>query len=1042
MNLWQSNLSDTEDDVVNAEPITVGPAGMPKVQGLGGSPSISDHGDYSMSQVTTVGDTSIYMPEEDQFPSILPGDIVYIPQQTGGQLQYKKGVYLGRINGEKQIVREWATKQEVEVSVPALVRKTSVTDEEKAEAQSLRASSTLQDRDGQTGLRHYRKNILLSPQTIAELTLKASQLEKGEVEWQGYDDGLVRPIFSRFLQEINTRSIAQGLPLEDVVRIMYATATLYLSEDNTSSDQFWKADVERSASLLMNVLITIFERHSDISQDTLAQLVAERAQMIARANEAVKEASGQVFKPSLMEAQDTIFDDDIDSFELDSQTLDALKLRAQDVGSGKEQLPGFGDNDVRRTFATFSRHLEARPMEDSLLSVIIRNFERCALLKKDTALDDDSMKAVVLRQKALLLSLLISVDARLQSEHHGSAPRIRTRFTSLLMEERAKLLTTVSELQGKSIQNPSVSASTDLPREKSPSAASSFPHTDIPTEEVEIGHSVVPYTERPPRVMKCYQCQHSWASTIASDLRDCPECGYYSGFAESPRRTASPDNTASPHRLQAPGEEALGQYFSERTDKYMSLYRGDQSLPGSKDGSSSSFPDPWKHLHRSSSTSPRKTSEIGPTADPPADPQLETCYTCHHRLPDWTEQKAGICQRCGSSSTEPSDVRAAAAETAVPDEAKASSRALDLAPQHLVRIIDDIEDAAADLKLLQDRDSRNVADVLVAAEQLLSIAASFKVLVTLGEDSNHQTRFQHVQDVLHILCSSIQYTLATASDALRIPLDETQWMLLCSQMSTVENVDILERLRWYQASITGILEHVEGYTSTNSSATDAQIELLLNRQQNVRKSKSRSTSDAAAAAARPSEPDNASDTKDYRLERKRLQQARMKKLSWVTSDAEIVFTRLQILTKQHPDNNNNNTDTPTTIARLRDVCDSFALLNKHHENPQHDRIFDPLHSAIAALCGSMQYTLDDMLEVLSGDLNNATWKSWVLLTARMSEVEKAGLLERLQWYSEVLEQVFYRLDRFSRPTDQLSTMLSKVAGLLELQESETFRETS
>jgi Zn finger protein HypA/HybF involved in hydrogenase expression len=852
---WQDHLTDTEDHFGEADDVAADSATTTtlEVPSPSGSLSPGEHGDLHVTGDAAVEDTSI-----------LPGDIVYISRQTEERLLYTKAVYLGS-NGQKPIAREWNSKQEVEVSMPALVRKPSFTEEERLEAEYLWATSALEGREGQVRPRHYRRNILLSSRTIDELKTRAHLLETGEVELQEYDEGLVKPIFSKFLQQINTRDSAHGLPLEDVVRVFYATTTSYFSEDNASTDQIWKADVERSAALLMDVLIGIIREGSDHSDEELAQIKAEHGQMIARASQAVKGARGDYIKQSVGDLQDAL-----DHLEIDFETLEAFKVRAQGVATGQEQLPGFDDKNVRQTFVEFSQKLAtAPPRARHLVSEIMQEYESCVLsqLIQLGRLDIGSTAAtqVLLRQKALLLSLLISVDAQLQLQHHGSAPRIRSRFTSLLMEERATYMLAISKVQNESknqSSSPEASTATDPWPTQLPS---STPSNSIRDDDIS---DIAPRTEssaieRPPRVMRCYQCQHSWTSTIASDLRDCPECGSYSVFAESPRRTASPDNVESPNRPKAHGEQAMGQYFSERTDKFMSLYRDKQPLPGSKQGSQENFPDPWSHLHGShSSTGSRITQE-----PPAADLHAIMCYRCGYRFSRPSGLETVDCPKCSTKETFvdffPAELDGSNLNQ--PEGTDTSTQAAHNAPPQLIRLVNDIEDLAADLQQLEDRNSSIVADVPVAVEQLLLISAAFKLLIKLERDPDHYIRYQDIQERLQILCSSIEYTLEAASKALRRPLDEMQWTLLCHKLKSDESVEFLQRLRMYQKSISVLNGHVDGSTRMVSPDYDAvSIEVLLWHQRTIRghqpwqvASKPETTSDASAT--KPLEQSTASE---------------------------------------------------------------------------------------------------------------------------------------------------------------------------------------
>lgn len=644
MTRWQNllDVTETEDMPEDAQDATAADALSPGESVSGDKVTSSKLNDRSARKDMEVGDPSIHMHSAGEFPRILPGDIVYIPQETDEQLSYKKGVYLGRNKDNRHTARVWKTMSEVEVSLHRLVRKTDCTAEEKEEAASLQVYQPYPEWEARP--RYYRKNPLLSSRECDTLLFEASLLASGEKEIIGYDEALVKPTFSNFTQRFSKRNTTKGVLLEDIVRMFYATATSEQSKDATSSDAMWKADVERSTALLMKVLIEIIEDQHNFDKDVVAQLRSEQAQMITRANEAVKLASGSYFRQSFTDRQSTFDDAEGNQLEIDFPTLKALKLRMQHIITGQEQLPGFAEEDVKRTFKTFSQFMEALPVAGtSLVEDIVRDFRRCAIHELGNTLDRDEKNALVRKQEALLLSLLISVDARVQFELHGSAPRIRSRFTTILMEERARLSFSAARSEALS-DHRDLQTETDAvevrPRDPTNSTLVSqlLHQADAPgasSEELESSHSDAMQTkeavmERPPRMLRCYSCQNTWVSTLAADLRDCPKCGSYSVFAESPRRAASPDQEHVPYRASAPGEEALGQYFSERTDKYMNLYRREQPLPRSTADSHESLPNPWEHLHRSSDTSLAKASRapqeepLTQTGQSTTEPALET----------------------------------------------------------------------------------------------------------------------------------------------------------------------------------------------------------------------------------------------------------------------------------------------------------------------------------------------------------------------------------------------------------------------------------
>jgi hypothetical protein len=607
MTRWQNlvDITDIDDSPEDAQDATATHTSLPGESVPGDNVSSSKLDDLGAPQHVVINDPSAFMPAEELFSSILPGDIVYTPQETNGQLSYKKGVYLGRTQDNKHTAREWNSWPTVEVSLATLVRKTDCTTEEKQEAASLRARQSPGDLEAQP--RHYRKNQMLSWEACDALLSEARQLARGDRDITGYDEGLVKPLFLKFALHFNERNFMSGVKLEDIVRMFYATATSEQSKDSTSSDAMWKADVERSAALLMDVLIEVVKRQKDTDDDAVAQLRAEQTQMVTRANEAVKLASGSYFRQIFTDRQSTFDDAEGNQLEIDALTLKALKLRLQDVSAGQERLPGFDDSDVKQTFKTFSQFMEALPtVGTALVEDIVRDFRRCAIqeLNMNNTLDRDQRNAVVRRKEALLLSLLISVDAAVQFELHGSAPRIRSRFTTILMEERARLSFSTSRSEAFSDRYD----------------AAEIRPCDYTNETA---------MERPPRALRCYSCQHTWTSVSGAELRDCPKCGSYSVFAESPKRTASPDSTDVPHRASAPGEEALGQYFSERTDKYMNLYRREQPLPKSTSDSHESLPNPWEHLHNSSNTSLPKASRTPPAQSAQTE-QSTTEYALGH----------------------------------------------------------------------------------------------------------------------------------------------------------------------------------------------------------------------------------------------------------------------------------------------------------------------------------------------------------------------------------------------------------------------------
>ncbi|GAB7335512.1 hypothetical protein MBLNU13_g07860t1 [Cladosporium sp. NU13] len=1297
MTRWQNllDISDIQDSPEDAQYSTATDA-LPFGESVSGDHvSSSKPDDHSATKDMATGDPSIYMPAEGIFPSILPGDIVYIPQTTNEQLSYKKGVYLGRNKDNNHTARDWSSQSEVEVSLTTLVRKTDCTTEEKNEAALLREHHS--PGEGETQPRHYRKNHLLSSQACDTLLFEATQLAGGVRDITGYDEALVKPIFSNFAQRFSERNTTNGVRLEDIVRMFYATATSEQSKDATSSDAMWKADVERSAALLMKVLIEIAEDQYNFDKDVVAQLRSEQAQMIIRANEAVGLASGTYFRQSFTDRQSTFDDAEGNKLEIDSPTLKALKLRLQGIATGQEQLPGFVEENVKRTFKTFSQFMEALPVAGtSLVEDIVRDFRRCAIHELNNTLDREGKNAVVRKQEALLLSLLISVDARVQIELHGSAPRIRSRFTTILMEERARLSFSASRseaLSGRRDLQTGTNAAEDRPRDPSGSKLVSGLPIQANTTDTNVTTKTTTTTNVNWSQNFCLVCDKQCEGVY------CSQACRLADLSKATQSIFSPAYSDVAHRASAPGGEALGQYFSERTDKYMNLYRREQPLPKSTSDSLESLPNPWEHLHSSSNTSlarvrrtpqeeqpaqteqsitrpalgtrpgpttaqwdgmqevlqyicnyrnedgsipskwfhhrvnehiipdyyeiikepmdlskikqkiearayqtvdevvydfalipfnaqlfnppgsgayndaliierelrkqlprlaaigvkeaedstlpnlgdvpnndrtsdrsdrlDRSTSESLPAMDaskrslrerldnagkarqsssrtsfpkvnqtPLEDLEPESvakiCYTCRHRFTRTANVEEGACPKCGSEFVftdfpwnTASNVRVA--DRSEKQESGPALHPLGIAPPQLFDLIHDIEDVAAKLQGLQDRHSKNTNDVPEAVDQLFCLSDGFKRLSRLQENSDYRLRLQRVQENVHVLCSSVRYTVATALSSLRSPLDETQWMALSSSMRYIEHTDLLERLRWYQAAILGLLDHLGGFVSESLLGMDTNIRSLLERQAMSRRSRPAETipvpsgkkrepsletstsntcytcqanlpdhpeskagicqgcgswfisnpgapsEDVETKEAEPANPNTKSGNTD--LDQPGDQSSTAQQLARLVASTSRAIKIVQILQIHH---SRDATIIPEITEDLQSLLTSFQKLFQLHEDPHYEPNFVKVQEPIQVLCRSTQHTLDAMLQVLTAEpqSDETILMQLTMLTMRMTAEEKVGLPERLRWYSASVLGLLNHLDGFPSAGRifQWLGMDEKVRSLLERQE--------
>ena len=231
-----------------------------------------------------------------------------------------------------------------------------------------------------------------------------------------------------------------------------------------------------------------------------------------------------------------------------------------------------------------------------------------------------------------------------------------------------------------------------------------------------------------------------------------------------------------------------------------------------------------------------------PLEGPEPESVAKICSTCRHHFAQTANVEGGACPGCGSKFVFTDIPWKKASDVPIADRSEEQESVpvlhpLGIAPLQLFDLIHDIEDVAAKVQGLQDRYSKNTNDVPEAVDQLFSLSDGFKRLSRLQEDSDYRLRLQRVRENVHVLCSSVRYTVATALSSLRSPLDETQWMALSSSMRDIEHADLLERLRWYQAAILGLLDHLDGFTSESLLGTDTNIRSLLERQAMIRRSR-------------------------------------------------------------------------------------------------------------------------------------------------------------------------------------------------------------
>lgn len=460
-----------------------------------------------------------------------------------------------------------------------------------------------------------------------------------------------------------------------------------------------------------------------------------------------------------------------------------------------------------------------------------------------------------------------------------------------------------------------------------------------------------------------------------------------------------------------------------------------------------------RRLQGPSSTSVPKAGQA-PLKDSGLESVARVCDTCRHRFARSANPGERSCPKCGSEfvfTDYPSHTvsNVPAADTARKHEPGPGLHPLGIAPSELLDLIVDIKDATDRLQVLQDRHSKNQRDLPEAVVQLLSLSNNFERLAELQENPDYQDRFQRVQEIVHVLCSSVQYTMATALSSLCSPLDERQWMALCSSMRYIESTDILQRLRWYQAAIMGLLDHLDGFTSESLLGMDSNIQSLLERQKSVKRSGDHITlpkvsgddqtglppeASTSRTGAEPTNPNTSSETSN--AAQPHDQTSTSQSLTRLITSTTRAVNILQILQMHH---SRDVTIVPEITDDLQSLSTSLQKLSQLYEDPPYEPNFVKVQEPIQVLCRSMQHTLDATLQVLTAEppSDETILMQLTMLTARMAGEENVGLPERLRWYSASLLGLLNHLDGFPSAGRifQWLGMNEKVRSLLARQES-------
>jgi hypothetical protein len=552
-------------------------------------------------------------------------------------------------------------------------------------------------------------------------------------------------------------------------------------------------------------------------------------------------------------------------------------------------------------------------------------------------------------------------------------------------------------------QPPVSKAAEDTPEA---TAAAIFDEDNTEPEPIETQDADETAQERPPRGMVCNDCKFVWRSVSASELRDCPNCGSYSVFAGSPPRATLPEGMDIALRPDATGEEALGQYFSERTDKFMSLYRR-ETLAGSKpELPREDFPDPSGFLHTSSSANSTRLEE-----SPPAlfDGPLPDVGTFDNTSEDVSalEVNPDLCR-----------VRRTIMYLKYTIEVFHLTQSQNSYPRSITGNIREVYDQICNIartlgNLLQDNDPQGA-----------------------GLHPEWELKLQGFGSSLSTLCLSMNITLEDLNNALGSS-EADKWEEVVRKMEDDEKVGCLKRFEWYRILIAILLTLAEGSTNehllSDKLRFEGNISSLLRLQnpdglQAGHKGEAVTTTAEEPAVGPPDSGASGNTTEDR---------------STLVTDSDL-FAVLQlrqalgqighanrILNQAYSESNGDfsgDEDINYLKRRLRSVGDSLRkLLGDRSDDAEYMIELRSLHDISSAFCSSIEITLEDLLiAVKSGDA-----RQWSHTLRMMEEVESVGLLERFRYYEELVVDfnivwmdAGFRTDLWSDPHERVRELLT------------------
>jgi hypothetical protein len=522
--------------------------------------------------------------------------------------------------------------------------------------------------------------------------------------------------------------------------------------------------------------------------------------------------------------------------------------------------------------------------------------------------------------------------------------------------------------------------------------------------------------ERPPRGMVCDNCKFVWRSASAMELRDCPNCGSYSVFAESPPRTTSPEAMDADLRPDATGEEAIGQYFSERTDKFMSLYRRETLAEPKSELPRDDLPGPRSHLHTSPANSshleesplplpknpltdfgtPDNTSDVSALV---VDPDL--------RLVRWTimylRNTMHVFHRSQSHNSDHRSITGNSDIREVYDQICSISRTLE--------------------KLLQDNDPQGQ-----------------------GLHPEWELKLQRFGRSLSTLCLSMNITLEDLNNALGSS-EADKWEEVVRRMEDDEKVGCLKRLELYRMFIAVLLTLAEGstdeYLLTSKLQLDDNISSLL-RLQDPDGLQARHKGEAATIAAEDlviGSPDFGASPNTTGDESTLVTASDLLAVRELRQTVDQIEYANHILSQAYSKSNGGfagGEEIEYLKRRLHRLGDGLQkLLKDRSDDAEYLVKLKSMHGISSALCSSIQNTLEDLLiAVKSGDA-----RQWSHTLRMMAEVENVRLLARLRDYEELVVDFNIVYGAAGLRADLWSDPHERVRTLLTAQESNTLQVT-